>query len=132
LNKIVLDSSAILAVLYSEPGASKVVSILHSEEVEVLVSAVNLCEVHTRLLRDGLPDHEASRILANLKLTVVPFEEGDAYAAGELSNQTRSLGLSLGDRACLALATKWSLTARTADRVWKKLRVGIPIELIRI
>ncbi len=127
-----LDSSAILAVLYSEPGARKVLAVLQSEEVEALVSAVNLCEVHTRLLRDGLPGQEAARLLTSLNLAVVPFSEGDAYAAGEMSNKTRALGLSLGDRACLALAAKRNLTAWTADRLWKKLRVGTPIELIRI
>lgn len=131
-NRIVLDASAILAILYAEPGAEKISSLLNHEETAPFVSAVNLCEAHTRLLRDGLGDDEAWKLLADLKLTVAPFEERDAYRAGHLYRRTAALGLSLGDRACLALASSKDAAAWTADRVWKKLKIGIEIELIRI
>jgi PIN domain nuclease of toxin-antitoxin system len=131
-NSIVLDASAILAILYEEPGAAKVSELLNDEGILPLASAVNWCEAHTRLLRDGLEDDEAWKLLADLNLTVVPFEEADAYRAGQLYRRTSALGLSLGDRACLALALKEGAVAWTADRVWKRLKVDVEIELIRI
>ena len=131
-NAVVLDSSAVLAILYEEPGAERVSALLHDEETVPLISTVNLCEAHTRLLRDGLGDEEAWKLLSDLKLTIEPFEEVDAYGAGQLYKKTISLGLSLGDRACLALASRRGATAWTADRIWKKLKVEIAIELIRI
>jgi ribonuclease VapC len=131
-NNVVLDASAILAILYDEPGAEKVSSLLNHEDTVPLVSAVNLCEAHTRLLREGLAEDEAWKILADLKLTIAPFEEVDAYRTGLLYNRTAVLGLSLGDRACLALAASKDATVWTADRIWKRLRIGITIELIRI
>jgi ribonuclease VapC len=132
VNNIVLDASAILAILYEEPGAEKVSALLNQDDTIPLLSAVNLCEAHTRLLRDGLAEDEAWKLLVDLKLTIVPFEATDAFRAGQLYKRTAVLGLSLGDRACLALAANRNATVWTADRVWKKLKVGIAIELIRI
>ena len=131
-NRIVLDASAILAILYEEPGAEKVSLLLNHEDTIPFVSAVNLCETYTRLLRDGLEDDEAWKLLADLKLTVVPFDEADAYRAGQMYKRTAALGLSLGDRACLALASSKEATAWPAHRVWKKVKVVVEIELIRI
>ncbi len=74
----------------------------------------------------------AWRLLSDLKLSVAPFQETDAHAAGELYPRTASLGLSLGDRACLALALRKKATVWTADRVWKRLQIGVTSELIRL
>jgi PIN domain nuclease of toxin-antitoxin system len=127
----VLDASAILALLYKEPGAERVFSLLNQEGTDVFVSAVNLSEAHCRLLRDGLAMEEAWKLLADLKLAIIPFEEADAYRTGQTYRQTASLGLSFGDRACLALAAGKRATVWTADRMWKKLKIGVAIELIR-
>ena len=116
----------------TSPERRRVAALLHSGAVQPLISAVNLCEVHTRLLRDGLANVQITTLLAELKLTVIAFEAPDAHAAGELYAETRQSGLSLGDRACLALARGRKLTVWTADKIWKKLKVGVEIELIRI
>jgi PIN domain nuclease of toxin-antitoxin system len=118
--------------VYGEPGAAKIIAELHSGEVEPLLSAVNLCEVQTRLLRDGLPFSEVTKLLAGLELAVVPFDVADADGASALYIETQPFGLSLGDRACLALTKKQKVTVWTADKVWKKLKVDVPVELIRI
>ena len=108
------------------------VALLDTDGVEAMVSAVNLCEVQTRLLRDGLLAEQVFRVLSGLELTVVPFGEAEAKAASALYRETKALGLSLGDRACLALGLHNGVTVWTADSVWKRLKLGVEIELIRI
>ena len=123
----VLDSSAVLAVVLTEPGGDMVRPLI----ADSLLSAVNLVEVATRLLDLGFPSAEIDGRLERVRFTVVPFDEGLAVGAGQLRVQTRHLGLSLGDRACLALAQREGLPVLTADRAWRELDVGIEVVLIR-
>jgi len=99
------------------------------------ISAVNLAEVVTRMVDQGYDEEEAHADLASLALEVVPFDEELAYRTGLLRTATRSAGLSLGDRACLALAERLGLPALTADRSWAMLqldaRLGIQVEVVR-
>ena len=123
----VLDASAVIALLNREKGHENIEALLD----DAYVSAVNLAEIVSTLAKRGL-DHE--RIKANLKalgLTVVPFDEALAYRVGTLRNPTSKLGLSLGDRACLATAASLQKPAITTDRVWKKLDIGVDIRVIR-
>jgi ribonuclease VapC len=124
---IVLDASAMLAVLRYEAGADCVVAILPDS----IVSSVNVAEVHTKLIDGGMDEALAwSQILA-LGAQSFPFDDAQARTAGALVRTTRPYGLSLGDRACLALAIDRGATAYTADRAWKSLNLGIKIEVIR-
>ncbi|MDO8295933.1 MAG: type II toxin-antitoxin system VapC family toxin [Caulobacter sp.] len=123
----VLDASAVLAVVLTEPGGDMVRPLI----ADSLLSAVNLAEVTTRLLDLGFPSARIDSRLERLRFTVVPFDEGLALSAGLLRAQTRHLGLSVGDRACLALAQREQLPALTADRSWAKLDVGVEVVLIR-
>lgn len=128
MNSLVFDSSAILAIYYNEPGKKKVRSLL--ERSEPLISAVNLSEVFTKLLEDGL---NADRILETfnaLEIEVRDFDESHAIKTAELRGVTKHLGLSLGDRSCLALAIKENAAAVTSDKSWAKLDV-CQIEIIR-
>jgi ribonuclease VapC len=113
-NEYVLDASAIIALLKSEPGADFVADRLSSS----IVSAVNLAEVSTKLADYGMDSCQS-------------FDPSQAFKVGSMRAQTRLKGLSLGDRACLALAHATSRTALTADRAWVDLDVGVAIELIR-
>ncbi|MGA3081405.1 MAG: type II toxin-antitoxin system VapC family toxin [Terracidiphilus sp.] len=123
----VLDSSAILAVILNEPGGQNVASILDGG----LLSTVNLAEAHTRLLQLGAAaDHAWNRIFS-LQCEVCFFTDAHARVAAELRPITRPFGLSLGDRACLALAIDRKATVYTTDRIWKSLSLGIEIEAIR-
>lgn len=128
---IVLDSSAIMAWLYGEPGSKAVTQTIDDGSFEVLVSSVNLCEVITKLALADASDAQIRSALEPFISFCVNFDPSQARQAGELSRQTKSLGLSLGDRACLALAKSHGATAWTTDAVWKKLNVGVKIRLLR-
>jgi len=127
VSNYVLDASALLSLLNSEDGSDLVLGFLpHS-----VISTVNLAEVVTRLSILGMPEGEVREALTLLGLEIIPFDEEQAFRVGFLSAYTRPLGLSLGDRACLALALTTQSTALTADRVWKDLDIGVAIKLIR-
>jgi len=124
---VVLDSSAILAVFFRESGAEVVDAILRG----TLLGAVNLAEVHERMLSRGAQVEEAWSWIEGLGCEVCPFTEQQARIAAELRSVTRPFGLSLGDRACLALAIDRKATVYTTDKAWKNLDLGIQIEVIR-
>jgi len=127
MNEVVLDPSALLAVLRAEPGAERVEPRLERARI----GAVNLSEVVAKLAEDGVPEPEIRRAIGRLELDVRSFDVQHAYLAAMLRNSTRALGLSLGDRACLALAQSLGAPALTADRSWSRLDVGVAIEMIR-
>jgi len=119
----VLDASALLAVMLDERGAEKVREFLPS----AMIGTVNLAEVVAKLQERGAPDEDIDRNVARLGLPVIPLDEAQAMAAGKLRGATKSLGLSLGDRACLALAMARGLPAVTADRGWSSLDIGAEV-----
>lgn len=125
---IVVDASALLAFLFKEPGHDQVGSAIDAGAV---MSTVNLSEVLGRFARDG---HDTGEILERLlasPITFVPFDQEHARRAAELLPATRPLGLSLGDRSCLALAQSRGTPALTADRVWLEAELGIEVLSIR-
>jgi ribonuclease VapC len=129
VSDVVLDASAVLAVLQEESGRELVLDLLHTEGVRI--SAVNLSEVVTRLAERGDPAPEIRFAVERLPLVTVPFESEDAYQAGLLRPLTRAAGLSFGDRACLALAQRLGLPAVTADRGWTALQLPVTVQVIR-
>lgn len=110
MSKVVLDASALLALLNAEPGSRAVEENLSG----AAVSAVNLSEVIAKLSERGMPEAAIRTALEGLGLDVRPFDTAMAYSAGTLRAATRGLGLSLGDRACLALGA--TLNGARADR----------------
>jgi ribonuclease VapC len=124
---VVLDASAILAILRSEKGADLVAAVLP----DAMVSTVNLAEVQAKLVSAGMDGKTAWWHITELKCTAVPFDELQAELAGSLVAKTKPFGLSLGDRACLALAIHRKSKAYTTDRTWTKLSLGIEIEVVR-
>lgn len=123
----VLDASAILALLQSEQGADHV----RERISRAVVSAVNLAEVGARLVDRGFSDVEVREVLVRIGVEVSPFDTDQAIASATLRATTHAQGLSLGERACLALAQSTGLPALTADRAWRDVDLGIVIELIR-
>jgi ribonuclease VapC len=128
VSKIVLDASAVLAVLNQEPGAEKLTLEMLSYAA---ASTVNLAEVHTKLVSRGGNPEEAWEDTLSAVQEHVPFTEEHAKIAGDLAVVTRSLGLSLGDRACLALGLAMNIPVYTTDRSWKNLKLGIRIHVLR-
>jgi ribonuclease VapC len=124
---IVADASAILAALKNEPFGN----VDPRRLVGATASAVNVCEVLSKLHDDGLNDAQAHAAVSTMDLRVVPFDGPQARAAGRLRSVTRHAGLSLGDRACLALGDRLGYPVVTADRAWASLDVGVEIMMIR-
>lgn len=125
----VLDASAVMALLYREPGHERVAELL----AEAVVSAVNWAEVVQKLVQRGHPAPiSAAEGVRSLGVEIVPFSPAEAVRTGLLWPGTRRAGLSLGDRACLAVAHRLPKgVAVTADRVWADLDIDVTIELIR-
>jgi PIN domain nuclease of toxin-antitoxin system len=124
---VALDSSAVLALLFGEPGRDAVAQVID----EAVISAVNLAEIVSKLVDNGYDNQEIERAIDGFLPLAVPFDTAQAVEAGRLRASTRQLGLSLGDRACLALAKRNLARVITADRAWADLEIGIEIEVIR-
>ncbi|MES3046749.1 type II toxin-antitoxin system VapC family toxin [Sphingomonas faeni] len=128
MTSVVMDASAVLALVRDEPGADKVTPHVG----RAAISAVNLQEVIKELLLGGLDAATIREILDELRLDVRPHDVEAAYAAAELHTQTKEFGRGLGDRSCLALAILLGVPALTADREWRKVKAkGLKMEHIR-
>lgn len=123
------DASAVLALLFEEPGAE----VARAQLRTGVIGAANLAEVLSKLSDHGLPAVEAVRAVTILGLEVAPLTEAQAWRSAELRSVTRSAGLSLGDRACLALAAELGALALTADRSWASVAgaAGVGVQVIR-
>lgn len=128
MNSIVLDSSALLAILNREPGAEKLTPEIL---MKATCSTVSLAEVHSKLVSRGIAEGDAWTAASSALEEPQPFTSEHARLAGGLISSSKSLGLSLGDRACLALGIHLSARVYTADRAWKKLKLPLEIHVIR-
>ena len=126
MTRFVLDASAVLADIFDEPGANAVVEALESGAV---ISAVNAAEVAAKLHGAGWADEDVALVFEGMD--IVPFDAAHGLLSGSYRPLTRSLGLGLGDRACLATASLQRCPALTADRAWTTLDVGVDIVCIR-
>lgn len=117
MSEAVLDSSAVLALLLGEPGAEKIRDVLPG----ALLSTVNLAEVISKLAERGMPITEAMQAIEAIGVEIVAFDADQACGVGALRRATRAMGLSLGDRACIALGRTRGLSILTADGAWASL-----------
>jgi PIN domain nuclease of toxin-antitoxin system len=128
VNSIVLDASALLAVLNREPGVETLTPQLLSAAIS---STVNLAEVQSKLMSRGIkPDEAWEATISPIRESAV-FTDEQAKIAGSLIARTSAFGLSLGDRACLALGIALKAPVYTAHRSWKNLKLGVRIHLVR-
>ena len=116
MSKMVLDASAILAYLLDEAGAELVTAVL--ETGDGIISSVNYAEVVSKLTDYQMPLTAIQLALDSLDLAIIDFDLKQAFVAGELRKTSKPFGLSLGDRACLALGQLLQLPVLTADRNW--------------
>lgn len=132
-NNVVLDSSAVLALVLKESGGDKVAALLSALDsgagVKVAFSSVSWCEVLTRLYRDStsMTVEKLNALLVDVEL--VPLSKAAAELAADYSLVHSEL--SLGDRACLALASVRAATAWTTDKAWSRAKIGVSIEVLR-
>jgi ribonuclease VapC len=129
MSTVVLDTSALFAFLQQEKGAESVERYL--ESADCVMSTVNQAEFIGKMRADGVAMPQIEEILGVLPLLFVTFDSEHAVVSGELAAHARKLGLSLGDRACLALAKQRGSRAITADKVWMRLGGEVDIECIR-
>lgn len=127
MSGVVLDASAVLAYLQGEPGGDLVAE----QMAAAVIGAVNLSEVIAKLVDKGLDDVAVDETLQSIGLEAVAFDAAQARAAGLMRMATRQRGLSLGDRACLALAKARGVPALTGDRAWAEVAAGVEVRLIR-
>lgn len=125
--EVVLDASALLALLNAEPGSELVSVALPGASM----SSVNYSEVVARLSDSGVPPGEIRQALDGLGIDVQSFDEMQAFAAGLLRPATRAAGLGLGDRACLSLGVLHSMPVLTADRAWQGLDLDVEVRMVR-
>ena len=125
---MVLDASALLALLHNEKGADKVEEAMLNKAV---ISTVNWTEVIQKAIAKNISVDDLDNELAVVGLSFFSFDRQQARIAGSLWQQTKELGLSLGDRACLALAIHLDLPVLTADKIWQQLDIGVSVQLIR-
>ena len=123
----VLDASAVLCLLQEEKGAERVAEALPA----AIIGAVNYSEVVGKLVETGIDEATVDGLIDKLQLKVIPFDRTQARVAGSLRAATRKLGLSLGDRACLALAAAEGATALTCERIWTKFEAPCKVETLR-
>ena len=126
-HEFVLDASALLAALHDEPGSDMVTPLLP----RCAMSAVNWSEVVQKSLGRGVNIAGMRDDITSLGMTIVPFSTEDSELAAQLWLETRARGLSLGDRACLALALRLKLPALTADRAWVGMKLPLKVRVIR-
>ena len=118
----VFDASAVLAILYGEPGGEQAVEMLPA-----LISAVNAAEVLAKLIQKGMPYQGAIAALEALDLSIRPFGAEECRLSAKFTDPR----LSLGDRSCLATASKMGAHAITADRAWKRMELNLKLTVIR-
>jgi PIN domain nuclease of toxin-antitoxin system len=124
---IVLDASALLAFLKQEPGWEKVKALLPT----AMMSTLNLAEALSKLAQAGADVDALAQTLVQSKMTFVELSAAHALAAARLRPLTRSAGLSIGDRACLALGLDLGCSVLTTDTLWQRVSVGVTVEMLR-
>lgn len=127
MSSCVLDASALLALINGEAGSDIVVSQLPN----AAMLSVNFGEVAAKLTDIEWTESEIRQALGALAIDVMPFDQELAYRSGLLRSQTKSLGLSFGDRACLALGGRLGVPVLTSDRAWASLKLNVVITVIR-
>lgn len=128
MQSYVLDASALLALLNQERGSEQVAGCIANGAA---MSTINLSEVVAKLSDNGIPEEVIRESISVLGIVAVDFDAPQAYEVGLLRPLTRQSGLSLGDRACLALARRFDLPAVTTDKVWESLSIGVVVQLVR-
>lgn len=126
----VVDTSSVLAAVFGEPGADMIDTLMAEADARLLISSVNMVEVVSKLVDRGMPPETIQQVLLPLGLEEIAFDSSQTAFAAGLRTATRSHGLSLGDRCCLALAKARGLAVLTADRQWSEVAEAIGVTVV--
>lgn len=126
-NKVVLDSSALLAYWNDEPGWEEV----EPYEGKCIISAVNAAEVISCLIRNGAHEIKARASVHDFVTNVIPYDFDQAHLTGQLIVKGKPFGLSLGDRACISLGLQQQLPVLTSDKIWQDANLGLEVKVFR-
>lgn len=129
MSDLVLDASVVLALIKKEPRGRRFTEQVDPYSVPA-VSTVNIAETVGKLAEIGMPDDEIEEAIDSIGLAIMPFTREHARVAGLMRAATRKLGLSLGDRACLALAKVMDAEAVTTDQQMGMAVVGVQIRVV--
>ena len=128
MNKVILDSSALLALINNEEGSSVVEELLGS----IIMSSINISEVASILLDSEMDTEQVSKAIEPFIDSIIDFDFEYSILCASLKKSTKHLGLSLGDRACISLGIKLGLPIYTADKICAEVKLdNIDIRLIR-
>jgi len=127
MSQVVFDTSIVLAWLHNEPGSDQIAALIPF----AVLSTVNAAEAQSKLVRDGVDSKVAWNSVISSVPTILSFNPAQAECAGSLIQKTQPYGLSLGDRACLALAMALDAPVYTTDRAWIQLHLAVEIRMIR-
>ena len=123
---IIVDASVIVAIAKNEPLNAEAYTHIH----DAMISSVNACEVLTIFIdRVGMTLEEAVKALNGFKLKIEPFDQNHFHLAAQMYPHTKRLGLSLGDRACLALGKHHKLPVMTVDKIWQEAGETLDIKV---
>lgn len=125
MSKCVIDSSALIALLLGEPGSELVAKNLKN----AVISSVNYAEL-VSVLSKRMDIDEITMLLEGIIEEVMPFSKEDSIRVGSLYNKTKQYGLSLGDRACIALGERLGSQVYTADKAWAKLSLDVKVVVV--
>ncbi|HEX8401269.1 MAG TPA: type II toxin-antitoxin system VapC family toxin [Allosphingosinicella sp.] len=123
----VFDSSAVLAVIFNEKGSE----VVEPRLLGGAISTLNYGEVIDRMIASGRDLADAIRVASRIQLRIIPFDQAQAERVAELREPTSPFGLSLCDRACVALAERLGAPVMTGDRRWAEAPLPVTVELIR-
>lgn len=126
----VMDASALLALTHGERGYEIVEDFIQSQEC--VISSVNIAEVGSKLVDNGLPEKDLSRVLQQFQVGIIDFNAEQAVRSAALRPLTRRYGLSLGDRACFALAQLMEGCVVTTDRAWSDVEAALGVKVVQI
>lgn len=127
-NRVILDASALLALIQEETGAEIIKPLLKFS----VMSAVNVTETLSVLQRTNISPEEGLTLITDIVTTIVPFDLEQAEQVAKLHPLVQPQGLSLAGRACIGLGIKLQIPIYTADRIWDELKLdNIDIRLIR-
>lgn len=125
--KVLLDTSAIIALLKKEPGYESLEEVVANSAVSI----INFSELVSVLMRTSIVESEIDEIIKDIIPEIIPFSEDIAIQTGKLIKLTKDLGLSLGDRACIATGIYHGIPIYTTDKVWKDLKTSAQIVIVR-